>query len=265
MIGVVMSLKVAISAGCVLLATAILSAVSLADDSVPKADQTAADKLAADKEALGVLQVCIGSWKGVGQPKRGSTDGAWVENADWAWKFDNDRASIVLQLTEGKFFARARVVVAAEGQLRLVGMHPDGKTETTYSGKVASEDDGLPVVIFTAERPAEGVPARITLRMVAQGDRLLLLLEKRIGSSDRFLRIAEVGYTRKGSDFGKGTTQRECVVTGGAGTIPVMHKGQTYYVCCTGCKDLFDTDPEKIIAEYAQRKKAEKEKRLREK
>ncbi len=254
-----MSLKEVVSAGCVLLTTAFLPAISLADDSPNK------DHLAADKEALGVLQVCIGSWKGVGQPKRGSTDGAWVENADWAWKFDNDRAQIILQLTEGKFFRSARAVVADDSQLRLIGVHPDGKTETTYSGKVESEDEGLPVVVFTTDQPPEAVPARITLRMVAQGDRLLLLFEKRIGSSDRFLRMAEVGYTRKGSDFGKGTTQRECVVTGGAGTIPVMHKGQTYYVCCTGCKDLFDTDPEKVIAEYAGRKKAEKEKRAREK
>lgn len=229
------------------------------DESPPEAEQ-----LAKDKEALGVLQICVGSWKGVGQPKRGSTEGAWVESADWAWKFHEQRAQIVVQLTDGQYFKSASVNVDDKGELQLRGIGKDGKTETKYRGKVTSAEEELPVIVFIAETPADGLgdaPARITLRMVAQGDRLLLLFEKRIGDSDRYLRLAEVGYTRKGSDFGKGTTQRECVVTGGAGTIPVTHDGQTFYVCCSGCKDLFDMDPAGTIADYVARKKAEKEKR----
>jgi hypothetical protein len=26
--------------------------------------------------------------------------------------------------------------------------------------------------------------------------------------------------------------------------------GQTYYVCCTGCRDLFNEGPAKILAEF---------------
>jgi YHS domain-containing protein len=44
-----------------------------------------------------------------------------------------------------------------------------------------------------------------------------------------------------------------CVVTGGKGTIPIAYKGQTYYVCCSGCKQAFDENPEKILAEYRAR------------
>jgi YHS domain-containing protein len=44
------------------------------------------------------------------------------------------------------------------------------------------------------------------------------------------------------------------VVTGGAGTIPVTHKGKTYYVCCTGCRDAFNDDPEGTIAAYEKQK-----------
>jgi YHS domain-containing protein len=36
-------------------------------------------------------------------------------------------------------------------------------------------------------------------------------------------------------------------VTGGLGTIAVSYKGQTYYVCCGGCKDAFEADPEKYV------------------
>ena len=70
--------------------------------------------------------------------------------------------------------------------------------------------------------------------------------------------MAEVGYTRKGSDFGKGTTFVECVVTGGTGTIPVTHQGKTYYVCCSGCRDLFNDRPDEVLAEYRAKKEAEK-------
>jgi YHS domain-containing protein len=42
--------------------------------------------------------------------------------------------------------------------------------------------------------------------------------------------------------------------------MAVTHKGQTYYVCCTGCRDMFNENPEKVIAEYNARKAAEKEK-----
>jgi YHS domain-containing protein len=42
-------------------------------------------------------------------------------------------------------------------------------------------------------------------------------------------------------------------VTGGKGTIPVTYQGETYYVCCTGCRDLFNDDPETVLAEYRER------------
>ena len=47
----------------------------------------------ADKAALAPLQVFIGGWKGVGQPKRGSAAGSWTEQADWAWQFADGRAA----------------------------------------------------------------------------------------------------------------------------------------------------------------------------
>ena len=46
-----------------------------------------------------------------------------------------------------------------------------------------------------------------------------------------------------------GAPQVECIVTGGKGTIALTHKGQTYYVCCSGCKGVFDDDPDAVIAE----------------
>ena len=47
-----------------------------------------------------------------------------------------------------------------------------------------------------------------------------------------------------------------CVVTEGRGTIQVSYKGKTYWVCCTGCRDLFKDHPERVLAEAAAREKA---------
>ena len=49
------------------------------------------------------------------------------------------------------------------------------------------------------------------------------------------------------------------IVSGGLGTIRVSFKGETYYVCCSGCRDAFNEDPQKYVKEYkaklAQKKK----------
>jgi YHS domain-containing protein len=52
-------------------------------------------------------------------------------------------------------------------------------------------------------------------------------------------------------------------VTGGTGSIEVSYEGQTYYVCCTGCRDYFNENPAEVLAQYAARKEAERAKRAK--
>ena len=59
----------------------------------------------------------------------------------------------------------------------------------------------------------------------------------------------------KAAALAKTSAQRECVVTGGLGTIEVTHNGKTYYVCCTGCRDYFNENAEKVLAELAAKNK----------
>jgi YHS domain-containing protein len=77
-------------------------------------------------------------------------------------------------------------------------------------------------------------------------------------SSKTFARLGEVGYTRNGVAFASGESGPLCIVTEGRGTISVSYKGKSYYVCCSGCKDLFNKDPESILAEAAERAKKAK-------
>ena len=64
-----------------------------------------------------------------------------------------------------------------------------------------------------------------------------------------------VQATKEGQSLGAKEKKNECVVSGGLGTMKVMHKGETYYVCCSGCRDAFNDDPEKFIKEAAAKKK----------
>ena len=89
---------------------------------------------------------------------------------------------------------------------------------------------------------------------------MTLLIEK--GKSS-FRRVAEIGYTRKGKSLASnGPSGPECVVTGGAGTIRVSYKGKTYFVCCSGCQQAFNDDPEGVLADYRARLEEEKKKRM---
>jgi hypothetical protein len=227
------------------------------------------DRIQNDKQALARLQVYIGGWRGVGQVRRGSNQGAWTEKADWAWKFDGDHAALVFDSPQGKYYRSGRLHGGEKpGSFELIAKRPDGKTEDRFVGGI----DGKEQLVLVAAREksseaakdAEAPPDRISLRTVADGDRLLILYERQIAGGDRFTRLAEVGYTRQGSSFAKGSSQPECVVTGGLGTIEVAYKGKTYLVCCTGCRDLFNDDPEGVLADYRERKaqeKAEQEKK----
>jgi hypothetical protein len=219
------------------------------------------DHVRTDKAALARLQTCVGGWKGVGQLRRGSTQGAWTEQADWAWKFADGRASLVFEAPKGKYYTSGRILPGEEpGDFELAAARPDGETLDRFSGRVA--DDGQLVLVAAADNPPGTTDSvtRISIRTVAEGDRLLILYERRVDGGDRYARIAEVGYTRVGSTFAKGSGQPECVVTGGFGTIKVTYQGTTYYVCCTGCRDMFDDDPEGVLADYRERKQQEKEK-----
>ena len=213
---------------------------------------------AAQKEQLAKVQALVGTWRGVGQPQRGSTKGSWIEGADWAWKFGQGGPSLAVKLDGGKYFSTAELRAGEKAdEYVLVAKSADGQSEHTYRG-IRDKEGGL---TLTAEKPAEGMPARATLRLVAGGDRLLVLLEKSSAGGSGFARLAEVGYTRKGSGFGSGTSGPECVVTGGFGSIEVTYNGQKYYVCCTGCRDYFNENPEQVLAEYKARKEEEKKKR----
>ncbi|MGD9721018.1 MAG: hypothetical protein AB7O59_03070 [Pirellulales bacterium] len=239
------------------------AAVARAADAPVDATQ---DRVAADKRALAALQAYVGSWRGVGQVRRGSSRGAWTETSEWAWHFAKGRAELIAELHDAQYFSQLRLAAADEaGQFTLfakpavaAGAKSAEAGEVQFAGTLK---DGA--LVMVAENAATDRPARVSIRLVAGGDRMVVLYEKRLGA-DLYARLGEVGSTRKGSSFATAAASGpECVVTGGLGTIAVEYQGKKYFVCCTGCRDLFNDDPAGVLADYRQRKAAEKAEKAR--
>lgn len=185
-------------------------------------------------------------------PKRQNAKGSWTESGEWAWKLDANSAALALKVDRGKYVKTlairpGKTSGAFEADAELV----EGGT-VPFIGKSGSND----VIVLTAKGDKKEGVRRITLTPL-HDTRFLLLLEAEDGGG-RFSRLGEVGYTRNGVDFAVGDSFPKCIVTEGKGTIKVTYKGETYYVCCSGCKELFDEKPEEILAEASAREKKSK-------
>jgi YHS domain-containing protein len=208
----------------------------------------------AAKAALSEFNSLIGGWRGVGMPQRNSNKGAWIEKAEWVWDFRNDAAALRYDVTDGQLLQSALVTWEPEGKRFHVEATFKDDVKRAYEGKAKGNE-----VVLESKPDEEETVYRMTVTRL-NDKRTLVLHEKRKGAQTFYTRIAEVGYTRAGTSLAiEGAGEPECVVSGGKGTIKVTYKGETYYVCCTGCKQAFDDDPEGILADY--RRKVEERKK----
>ncbi len=224
----------------------------------PLLAEESARTMEADKHALATAQSFVGTWRGVGQPKRGSSQGAWSEITTWSWHFADGHASLLAHVSGNRHFAQLQLAPAADGALSLLltPTTPTDQSPAPAARRFTAAWHNASLVAIADDEAGDDV-ARITIRLTAGGDRMTVLLERRVGP-EHFLRIAEVGATREGSGFAKtARSGHECVVTGGQGKISVEHEGKTYWVCCGGCRDLFLEDPAGVLADYRARKAQE--------
>lgn len=206
------------------------------------------------KAALAELGDLIGGWRGVGQPQRGSSQGAWTERAQWTWEFNKSRPPALRYKTE-KSRLLSDALLTFDPQVKryqLQGTFAD-KSQRSYTGRLA---EGR--LVLESAPDAAGDVHRITITRLNE-KRTLVLHERQRAGQSFYTRVAEVGYTREGTSLAAaGAGEPLCIVTGGKGTIRVSYQGQDYYVCCTGCQQAFEDDPAGIIAEYKQRLSAER-------
>jgi len=207
-------------------------------------------------QALQDYNVLVGGWRGIGQPKRGSQTGAWQERVESVWELKPKSSGIRWNIDAGKQWKSALLSYDEEKQVYTLVVELPDETSRAYSGKINEKR-----LVMESEPKEHQEIHRVTLTVLNE-NRVTMLLEKRPEQQSFFTRVAEIGYQRDGTRLAvAGNSGPECVVTGGLGTIAVMHQGKTYYVCCTGCRDAFNDDPEGILAEYKKRKETEKAKK----
>ena len=214
-----------------------------------------------DKQALAAAQAYVGAWRGVGQPKRGSNQGAWTEESEWAWRFDAGRAELVCRTDARQILQPSRAAAGdAPGQFVLLA---------TPTGKAPSDE---------AETPERFTGARVRRRAGAHGRRAAARAVRRgspcgwwpaaIGCScctksaepspETFSRLAEVGSTRKGSSFAKSGGQRARVRRHRRpGHDRRGARGQEVLRLLHRLPRSVPEDPAGVLAEYRERKAAE--------
>jgi hypothetical protein len=212
-----------------------------------------ADKAAdATKAALQADEVSslVGRWKADGDAKVKGKKEIWKETIDWGWKFDKAGNSwLALSIDGGKFATGGTLKYDPAKKVYVLSVTDKDGAETVYAGKAGKK--GLVV----EGKDAAGDVRRLTLVTLADGARLTVKAEVQQGGKGPFSELYKVAATKEGESFaGGGGKKKECIVTGGLGTIAVNFAGQTYYVCCSGCKEEFEANPKKYVDELAKKK-----------
>jgi len=206
-------------------------------------------------DALRPFNDLIGSWRAAGTPEGTREEkqrGFWTESIAWSWQFKGADVALRAEIEKGKHFRKAELRFLPEKDVYQLKLTTPAKETLSFEGKLKDN-------VLTAERldDAKKETQRLVLSMF-HGTRFLYRYEVKPQGRASFAKVYTVGCTKEGVAFaGPGDTSPECVVSGGLGKIKVTYKGETYYVCCTGCQEAFKDDPEKYLKEYAARKAKE--------
>jgi hypothetical protein len=204
------------------------------------------------KEALKALNDLIGGWRGTGEPagtREERQRGFWVEQILWEWQFKRGDVYLRALIDKGKHFTGAEIRYLPErGVYQLKAKTPDKET-LVFEGPLDRRR-------LTLERKDDkkGETQRLVLNLL-HFNRHLYRYEVKAAGRGVFKEVFHVGATKEGVEFAGDEGKPECVVSGGLGTMPVVYKGKTYYVCCSGCRDAFNDEPEKYIKEFEERQK----------
>jgi hypothetical protein len=208
-----------------------------------------------EREALQALNDFIGNWKGDGAPTKSkpAPNELWKESVTWGWKFGKEDKDVALSVTfkDGKYFKSGELHYLAEQKKYQLTVKDAGDKELVFTGELDKDNN----LVLERKDDDKKVTQRLTMSSVAQGDRFLYQTKNKKENTTVWNADFEVNCTRDGVSLGPKEKKNECVVSGGLGTIAVQYKGDTYYVCCTGCKEAFLDNPEKYIKEYKARKK----------
>lgn len=209
----------------------------------------------APRDALKPFQDLVGEWKGYGIPegtRQQQEDGAWSETIRWEWHLKGEEVWLKAGFEKGKHFVDGKLLYLPDKDRYQLALQTVDKESVTFEGALKERK-------LTLERQDDkkNEAQRLTIDLL-HSNRYLYNYEVKPQDKPVYRRIYQVGASKPGF-VPKGSDGPECIVTGGHATIKVTYKGQTYMVCCTGCKWAFMEEPEKYIKEYNEKKAKEKE------
>jgi YHS domain-containing protein len=198
------------------------------------------------------FEYLIGSWKGAGIPAANRTRG-WPETHAWAWKFEKGNpVGLSVEITGGKVLAKAQLSYdAAKKQYVLTTTDPAGKP-STFTG--AFDKTGKQLMLDRLGANSAGTKQRLIFFPNANFVRYTLRLDEQETGAPQYKATITSSLTKEGESFAAGTGGADlpkCIITGGAATMTVSFKGTSYPLCCTGCRDEFNDNPEKYIKKLA--------------
>jgi len=205
------------------------------------------------KVALQAFNDLIGTWRGTATPAGSRADqqkGFWIETINWEWQFKGKDSWLKITFDKSKNFTG--------GELRYLADSDEfGLTVRTLAKEPLLFTGALKDKVLSVERKTKDETQRLVFTLLHE-NRFLYRYEVRPTGKTLFARLYSVGATKEGVPFAGGDGKPICIVSGGLGTLPVMHMGKTYYVCCSGCRDEFRENPEKYIKEFESKKKTKK-------
>ena len=235
--------------GC-LSVVVFLAGFTLADDAVAA---RRVETRQVRKQALQELNDLIGNWRGTGEPngtREEKQRNFWQEAIAWEWCFKDKDIFLRAAFDKSKHFTAAELRYLPDKQRYQLSATTPDKQKLVFEGTLDKKR-------LTLERSDDKKKEtqRLVL-MLLHFNRHVYRYEVKPADRVAFREIYRVGATKEGVEFAGDDDKPECVVSGGLGTMPVTYKGKTYYVCCSGCRDAFQDEPEKYIKEFEARKKA---------
>jgi hypothetical protein len=198
--------------------------------------------IATTKEAMQKVQLIVGDWRVTGMPREEKRE-PWTEKAAWGFKIEKDEYWLTLATTDGAYWKEATLKFDLKKQIYVLEAVLKDGGKKTYTGKLVEKER-----LLTLEEVADAWPRERLVFSLLRANRFLIDVETQAAKGKDWTAVAQLGCTKEGVPFVRGETVK-CIVTGGAGTIPVTHAGKTYYVCCSGCRGFFSENPEKTIAD----------------
>jgi YHS domain-containing protein len=208
--------------------------------------------------AFSPFEYLVGRWTGQALPKDSAQSfRGWTEKHSWAWVFTKGQPTAMsVAIQNGKVLAGGKLAfdpVRKRYRLEGTAAQPGGGP-LAFEGALDTRGKTLVLEqVGTGKGKTPGSKSgtiRLSLYPNSNFIRYTMAIDRKEPGAFQFSRSIEVGLTRDGESLAGGANSSErpkCIVTGGAATMTLTYNGQSFPICCTGCRDEFNESPEKYI------------------